>query len=60
MRNCAQGTGLACVMAAFGILLTGGSGCKLESAVDDGVEGGVSDVVSGTRSEVVLRMFGIE
>ncbi len=59
MSNCAKGTRLACVIAAFGLLLTGGSGCKLGSAVVEGV-GGAGDVVSGTLSEVVLRMFGIE
>ena len=48
------------MITALGILLAGGSGCKLDDAVVDGVEGGVSDAVSGTLSKGVLGLLGIE
>ena len=60
MRNWARGIRLACVIAAFGILLAGGSGCKLDDAVTDGIEGGVSDAVAGTISAIALNLLGID
>lgn len=60
MKSWTKTLKVGCVITALGFLLVGGTGCKLDDAVVDGVESGLSDVVSGTLSEVVLGLLGID
>ncbi len=58
MRNWAGKITLGCTILAFGIPPAGGSGCTLDDAVTDGVEGGVGDAVAGSISAGALKLLG--